>query len=87
MPFLPALLVFLLAVHIVDDYAGTLRRDGQLLAAQPTKEFVEVSQMAALTTFLCSDEVLPCRFRGEEVNFVVRMYLDDDPPISAGREI
>ena len=31
--------------------------------------------------------VLPCRFRGEDVNFVVQMYLDDDPPISAGREI
>jgi 3-hydroxybutyrate dehydrogenase len=27
-----------------------------LLAAQPTKEFVEVSQIAALTTFLCSDQ-------------------------------
>ena len=27
-----------------------------LLAAQPTKQFVEVSQIAALTTFLCPDE-------------------------------
>ena len=27
-----------------------------LLAAQPTKEFVAVSQIAALATFLCSDE-------------------------------
>jgi 3-hydroxybutyrate dehydrogenase len=27
-----------------------------LLAAQPTKEFVEVSQIAALAAFLCSDE-------------------------------
>jgi 3-hydroxybutyrate dehydrogenase len=27
-----------------------------LLAAQPTKEFVEVSQIAALATFLCSDD-------------------------------
>jgi len=27
-----------------------------LLAAQPTKEFVEISQIAALTAFLCSDE-------------------------------
>ncbi len=27
-----------------------------LLAAQPTKEFVEVSQIAALTAFLCSDD-------------------------------
>ena len=30
---------------------------------------------------------IPCRFRGEDVNFVAQMYLDDDPPISAGREI
>ena len=30
---------------------------------------------------------MPCRFRGEEVNFVAQMYLDDDPPIAAGREI
>ena len=27
-----------------------------LLAAQPTKQFVEVSQIATLTTFLCSDD-------------------------------
>jgi 3-hydroxybutyrate dehydrogenase len=27
-----------------------------LLAAQPTKEFVEVSQIGAPATFLCSDE-------------------------------
>ena len=26
-----------------------------LLAAQPTKQFVEVSQIAALTAFLCTD--------------------------------
>ena len=26
-------------------------------------------------------------FDGEEVNFVSQMYLDDDPPIAAGREI
>ena len=31
--------------------------------------------------------VIPARFRGEEVNFVSQMYLDDDPPIAAGREI
>jgi acetoacetate decarboxylase len=34
-----------------------------------------------------SGMVIPCRFRGEDVNFVAQMYLDDDPPISAGREI
>ena len=27
-----------------------------LLAAQPTKQFVEVPQIATLTTFLCSDD-------------------------------
>ncbi|MEN3351649.1 MAG: acetoacetate decarboxylase [Bradyrhizobium sp.] len=31
--------------------------------------------------------VIPARLHGEEVNFVCRMYLDDDPPIAAGREI
>jgi acetoacetate decarboxylase len=31
--------------------------------------------------------VIPCRYKGEEVNFVAQMYLDDDPPIAAGREI
>ena len=31
--------------------------------------------------------VIPCRYQGEEMNFVAQMYLDDDPPIVAGREI
>jgi acetoacetate decarboxylase len=31
--------------------------------------------------------MIPCRFRGQDVNFVAQMYLDDDPPIAAGREI
>ena len=31
--------------------------------------------------------VIPYQFKGEEVNFVSQMYLDDDPPIVAGREI
>jgi acetoacetate decarboxylase len=30
---------------------------------------------------------IPSRLRGEEVNFVTQMYLDDDPPMAAGREI
>jgi len=34
-----------------------------------------------------SGMVIPCTFRGTEVNFVAQMYLDDDPPIAAGREI
>jgi acetoacetate decarboxylase len=31
--------------------------------------------------------VIPCKFQGEDVNFVSQMYLDDDPPIAGGREI
>ena len=31
--------------------------------------------------------VIPARLHGEDVNFVSQMYLDDDPPIAAGREI
>lgn len=31
--------------------------------------------------------VIPCRLGGEDVNFVSQMYLDDDPPTVAGREI
>jgi acetoacetate decarboxylase len=31
--------------------------------------------------------VIPAWLHGQEVNFVSQMYLDDDPPIAAGREI
>jgi transcriptional regulator with GAF, ATPase, and Fis domain len=31
--------------------------------------------------------VIPCRYRGEEMNFVAQTSLDDDPPIMAGRVI
>ena len=30
---------------------------------------------------------LPCRFEGAEVNFNVQMYLNDGPPVVAGREV
>jgi len=31
--------------------------------------------------------VIPARFHGEDVSFVAQMYLDDEAPIAAGREI
>ena len=34
-----------------------------------------------------SGVVIPCRFEGEAVNYTSQMYLNDEPPISAGREI
>ncbi|MGE0425949.1 MAG: acetoacetate decarboxylase, partial [Reyranellaceae bacterium] len=34
-----------------------------------------------------SGVVIPCSYNGRPCNFVAQMYLDDDPPIAAGREI
>jgi acetoacetate decarboxylase len=50
-------------------------------------EWIKMPDSSGFGSYTESGMVLPCRFRGEEMNFVVQMYLDDDPPISAGREI
>jgi acetoacetate decarboxylase len=34
-----------------------------------------------------SGVVIPCSFNGTPASFMPQMYLDDDPPIAAGREI
>jgi acetoacetate decarboxylase len=50
-------------------------------------EWIKMPDSSGFGDYTESRMVLPCRFRGEEANFVVQTYLDDDPPISAGREI
>jgi acetoacetate decarboxylase len=50
-------------------------------------EWIKMPDSSGFGDYTESGMVLPCRFRGEEANFVVQMYLDYDPPISAGREI
>jgi acetoacetate decarboxylase len=50
-------------------------------------EWIKMPDSSGFGTYTESGMVIPCRFRGEDVNFVAQMYLDDDPPISAGREI
>jgi acetoacetate decarboxylase len=50
-------------------------------------EWIKMPDSSGFGSYTESGMVLPCRFRGEEVNFVTQMYLDDDPPIVAGREI
>jgi acetoacetate decarboxylase len=50
-------------------------------------EWIKMPDSSGFGDYTESGMVLPCRFQGEEANFVVQMYLDDDPPISAGREI
>jgi acetoacetate decarboxylase len=50
-------------------------------------EWIKMPDSSGFGSYTESGMVIPCSFRGENVNFVAQMYLDDDPPISAGREI
>src|SRR6201989_293530 len=50
-------------------------------------EWIKMPDSSGFGSYTESGMVIPCRFRGQEVNFVAQMYLDDDPPIVAGREI
>jgi acetoacetate decarboxylase len=50
-------------------------------------EWISMPDSSGFGKYTESGVVIPCRFNGEEVNFVAQMYLDDDPPIAAGREI
>ena len=54
-------------------------------------EWIRMPDSTGFGSYTESGLVIPCRFPsdlgGEDVNFVSQMYLDDDPPIVAGREI
>jgi acetoacetate decarboxylase len=50
-------------------------------------EWIRMPDSSGFGSYTETGLVIPCRFRGEEMNFVSQMYLDDDPPIAAGREI
>ena len=50
-------------------------------------EWIRMPDSSGFGSYTESGMVIPCRFRGEEMSFVAQMYLDDDPPIVAGREI
>src|SRR5579864_994106 len=50
-------------------------------------EWIKMPDSSGFGSYTESGLVIPCIFQGEEVNFVSQMYLDDDPPIAAGREI
>ena len=50
-------------------------------------EWIKMPDSSGFGSYTETGLVIPCRFKGEEVNFVSQMYLDDDPPIVAGREI
>src|SRR6201986_696742 len=50
-------------------------------------EWIKMPDSTGFGSYTESGLVIPARLNGEEVNFVSQMYLDDDPPIAAGREI
>ena len=50
-------------------------------------EWIKMPDSSGFGSYTESGLVIPARFRGEDVSFVSQMYLDDDPPIAAGREI
>lgn len=50
-------------------------------------EFIKMPDSSGFGDYTESGIVIPCSFQGEPVNFTSQMYLDDEPPISGGREI
>jgi len=60
---------------------------------EPTKddqvyyEWISMPDASGFGSYTESGCVIPCTYGDKEVNFTVQMYLNDEPPISAGREI
>lgn len=50
-------------------------------------EFINMPDSSGFGSYTESGIVIPCSFQGKPVNFTAQMYLDDEPPISGGREI
>ncbi|MFZ0423386.1 MAG: acetoacetate decarboxylase [Xanthobacteraceae bacterium] len=50
-------------------------------------EWIRMPDSSGFGDYTESGIVIPCTFQGEPVNYTAQMFLDDEPPISAGREI
>ena len=50
-------------------------------------EWIRMPDSSGFGDYTESGVVIPCTYKKEPCNFVSQMYLDDDPPIAAGREI
>lgn len=50
-------------------------------------EFIRMPDSSGFGDYTESGIVIPCLFNEEEVNFTCQMYLDDEPPLTGGREI
>ena len=52
-----------------------------------TFEVMKMPDSSGFGDYTESGLVIPCLYKGEKVNFPLMMFLDDEPPISGGREI
>ncbi len=50
-------------------------------------EWIRMPDSSGFGDYTESGVVIPCTYQGRPVNFVQSMFLDDEPPISGGREI
>ncbi len=50
-------------------------------------EFIKMPDSSGFGNYSESGVVIPCTLKGKPVNFTVAMYLDNEPPMTAGREI
>jgi len=50
-------------------------------------EWIRMPDSSGFGNYTESGVVIPCTWKGKPVNFTAQMYLDDEPPISGGREI
>lgn len=50
-------------------------------------EWINMPDSSGFGSYTESGCVIPCTYKGEACNFVAQMYLDDEAPIAAGREI
>jgi acetoacetate decarboxylase len=50
-------------------------------------EWIRMPDSSGFGDYTESGVVIPCTFQGTPCNFTAQMYLDDEPPIAAGREI
>ncbi len=50
-------------------------------------EWINMPDSSGFGSYQESGVVIPCTYEGEPVNYTAQMYLNDEPPISGGREI
>jgi acetoacetate decarboxylase len=60
-----------------------LEPDGNMV----TFEVMKMPDSSGFGDYTESGLVIPCVYKGEKVSFPLMMFLDDEPPISGGREI